>query len=180
MAERAERSVALVSVGANIRPLANIRAALAAVHARAHVVSSSTFYRTAPVGRSDQAQFVNGVWRIDTELSASCIKTQLLRPIETQLGRRRTHDRFGPRTIDLDLVLYDDLVVKESGLTLPHPDLRRPFVYVPVVELLEDVSWQRSDGLADRMRALLPSGAPTEAPGERLDRFTGQLRDMLR
>ena len=179
MVERAGPSAAFISVGANIEPLQNIRAALAALQKSARVVSSSTFYRTEPVGRPHQPWFINGVWRIDTDLTASCVKTQLLGPIERQLGRRRTSDKFAARTMDLDLVLYNDLAVNERGLTLPHPDLRRSFVYVPVVELLDDMSSQRGDGLAGRMRALLPESAPPGAPGETLEGFTQQLRDML-
>lgn len=179
MAEAAGPSVAFISVGTNIEPLQHVRAALAALQRRARVVSSSTFYRTEPIGRPDQPWFINGVWRIETDVAASCVKARLLEPIEMQLGRRRTCDRFAARTIDLDLVLYNDLAVNESALTLPHPDLRRPFVYVPVVELLDEMSSRGDEGLAGRMRTLLPERAPAEAPGETLEAFTQQLREML-
>lgn len=171
-------SDAFVSVGANIEPERNIRAALMALQERTRVVGSSTFYRTQPIGRCDQPWYVNGVWRIETEVPASQMKTAVLQPIEGGLGRVRTGDRDSPRTIDLDLVLYGDLVVNEEALTLPHPDIARPFVYFPVVELLAEMSHEASHGLAERIERLLP-GTPAEPPGEPLSEFTNELRQRL-
>lgn len=171
-------SVAFVSVGANIEPERNIRAALVALQERTRVVGSSTFYRTEPIGRRDQPRYVNGVWRIETEIPATKIKTAVLQPIEDGLGRVRTGDKYSLRTIDLDLILYDDLVIKEEDLTLPHPDIVRPFVYFPLVELLAEMSNEASQGLAARIEQLLPV-APTEPPGQPLDIFTKELRQLL-
>lgn len=173
-------SVAFVSVGANIEPERNIHAALIALQERTRVAGSSTFYRTEPIGRRDQPWYLNGVWRIETEIHATKIKTAVLQPIEDGLGRVRTADQYSPRTIDLDLILYDDLVMKDEDLTLPHPDIVRPFVYFPLLELLAEMPREASQGFAARIQRLLPAAALTEPPGEPLDGFTEELRQLLR
>ena len=119
------------------------------------MAGSSTFYRTKPIGRSDQPLYINGVWRIETEIPATKIKTAVLQPIEDGLGRVRTGDKYSLRTIDLDLILY-----------------------FPLVELLAEMSNEASQGLAARIEQLLPV-APTEPPGQPLDIFTKELRQLL-
>jgi 2-amino-4-hydroxy-6-hydroxymethyldihydropteridine diphosphokinase len=173
-------SMAFIAVGANIRPESNIQAALVLLCREARVLGSSTFYRTKPIGRSNQPEFINGVWRLETSLPPGEIRDRLLRPIEEELGRRRGEDKFAPRTIDLDLVLYDDWVVSDGGLTLPHPDVSRPFVHIPVTELLADIPAQEKSDLVSRIRSLLPQKTSTASPGERLDDFTERLRATLR
>lgn len=171
-------SVAFISVGSNLEPERNIVAALERLRDKTHVAGCSTFYRTEPVGRPDQMPFINGVWRIDTSLRPALVRDELLRPIEEELGRRRCADRFAPRTIDLDLVLYNDHVRKDEAVCLPHPDLVRPFVCVPVYELLDDAD-DIEPGLRARMLALLPAQREELQPGEPLYAFTSQLRQML-
>ncbi|MHC4519808.1 MAG: 2-amino-4-hydroxy-6-hydroxymethyldihydropteridine diphosphokinase [Planctomycetota bacterium] len=179
MDEVCRPSVAFIAVGSNIDPQKNIAAALIALASRVRVVSSSTFYQTEPVGREDQAPFVNGVWRIDTTLEPLQIKNDLLQPVERKLGRRRTADKFTPRTIDLDLVLYDDLVLDNADLRLPHPDIVRPFVYAPVRELLECGNSGIASRLRERIARLLPGNASGPQPGEPLTDFTEQLTRLL-
>jgi 2-amino-4-hydroxy-6-hydroxymethyldihydropteridine diphosphokinase len=99
------------------------------------VVAVSTFRETDPVGLVDQPRFLNAAAAIETELPPRELLTRLL-AIERRLGRSRDGPRFGPRTIDLDLLVYGDLVVDEPGLTLPHPRLHeRLFAVEPLVEL---------------------------------------------
>jgi 2-amino-4-hydroxy-6-hydroxymethyldihydropteridine diphosphokinase len=98
------------------------------------LVRASSLYDTEPVGEVDQPNFLNAVAQIDTELTARQLLWNL-QLIEKRLGRVRTQ-RWGPRTIDLDLLLYGSLVVEEPDLKVPHPELiRRSFVLVPLVEL---------------------------------------------
>jgi 2-amino-4-hydroxy-6-hydroxymethyldihydropteridine diphosphokinase len=98
------------------------------------LVRASSLYDTEPVGEVDQPNFLNAVAQVDTELTARQLLWNLLL-IERRLGRQRSK-RWGPRTIDLDLLLYGDLVVDEPDLKVPHPELaRRSFVLVPLVEL---------------------------------------------
>jgi 2-amino-4-hydroxy-6-hydroxymethyldihydropteridine diphosphokinase len=172
-------SVAFVAVGANIRPEHNIRAALTLLREKACVLASSTFYRTRPLGRVNQPLFVNGVWLIRTDRTPLHVRDRLLQPVETKLGRRRTDDKFGPRTIDLDLILYDALTVSDGELTLPHPDLGRPFVCLPVLELLADCAADIESPVLQRIRKLVPQPTTAAKPGEELRVLTRQLRELL-
>jgi 2-amino-4-hydroxy-6-hydroxymethyldihydropteridine diphosphokinase len=98
------------------------------------LVRASSLYDTEPVGEIEQPRFLNAAVMLDTELTARQLLWNLQR-IEARLGRVRSQ-RWGPRTMDLDLLLYGDLVIEEPELHLPHPELaRRAFVLVPLVEL---------------------------------------------
>ncbi len=171
-------SIAFVAVGSNTDPQRNVMAALAILQERARVTGCSIFYRTEPIGPPDQPGFVNGVWRIDTAMSPMQIRDELLRPTESEIGRTRTRDKFAPRTIDLDLVLYNDLVMDDATVRLPHPDLVRPFVCVPVLELLNGAD-TIEPSLRSRMLRLVPPVAEGVRAGEPLRELTTQMRRML-
>ena len=95
---------------------------------------ASSLYDTEPVGDVDQPNFLNAAAELDTLLAPRQLLWNL-QLVEKRLGRARTK-RWGPRTIDLDLLLYGQMVVEESDLRVPHPELtRRSFVLVPLVEL---------------------------------------------
>jgi 2-amino-4-hydroxy-6-hydroxymethyldihydropteridine diphosphokinase len=95
----------------------------------------STIRETEPWGYEDQPAFLNAVAEVETDLSPRLFLGQLL-DVEAGLGRERSGPRWGPRTIDLDLLLYGDLAVDEPGLTVPHPRLtERLFVLEPLAEL---------------------------------------------
>jgi 2-amino-4-hydroxy-6-hydroxymethyldihydropteridine diphosphokinase len=104
------------------------------------VVRLSTLRDTDPVGVADQPNFLNAVAELSSELPARELLDRLLE-IERELGRDRAKEgRWGPRTIDLDLLLYGDEVIDEPGLTLPHPRLaERRFVLEPLHELAPDL-----------------------------------------
>ena len=123
---------AYVGVGANLGDReATIRAALDALPG---VVGVSELRETEPVGVVDQPPFLNGAVVLETELSARELLETLL-AIERDLGRER-RERWGPRTIDLDLLLYGDETIDEPGLTVPHPRLHeRRFVLEPLLDL---------------------------------------------
>jgi 2-amino-4-hydroxy-6-hydroxymethyldihydropteridine diphosphokinase len=98
------------------------------------LVRASSLYDTEPVGDTEQPNFLNAVAQVETALSPRQLLWNLLL-IEKRLGRVRTRP-WGPRTIDLDLLLYGSEVVDEPDLQVPHPELtRRSFVLVPLVEL---------------------------------------------
>jgi 2-amino-4-hydroxy-6-hydroxymethyldihydropteridine diphosphokinase len=103
-------------------------------------VRLSTLRDTDPVGVADQPNFLNAVAELSSELPARELLDRLLE-IERELGRDRAKEgRWGPRTIDLDLLLYGDEVIDEPGLTLPHPRLaERRFVLEPLHELAPDL-----------------------------------------
>lgn len=99
------------------------------------VVAMSSLRDTEPVGYVDQPRFLNGVAAVETDLSPSDLLGLLLE-IEHGLGRTRDGPRLGPRTIDLDLLLYGNAVLDEPGLRVPHPRLHeRRFVLEPLAEL---------------------------------------------
>ena len=128
---------AYVALGANIGdPTATVLAAFAALAnlADSRVVHTSSLYRTAPVGLKNQPDFINAVAMLETGLAPEELLDALL-DLETRFGRVR-RDRNGPRTLDLDLLLYDDIELDLPRLTLPHPRLHlRAFVLHPLAEI---------------------------------------------
>lgn len=113
-----------------------IRSALTELDGLPHtkLVRASSLYDTEPVGEIEQPNFLNAVAQLDTALTARQLLWNL-QLVEQRLGRVRTQ-KWGPRTIDLDLLLYGTLVLDEPNLKIPHPELaKRSFVLVPLVEL---------------------------------------------
>lgn len=129
---------AFVGLGSNLGDRERtLRAALDLLGRRpeVRVRRVSSFRETAPVGYVDQPDFLNAAAEVDTTLGARELLDVLL-GVERSLGRSRDGPRFGPRTIDLDLLLYGDAVVDEPGLTVPHPRLHeRRFALEPLAEL---------------------------------------------
>jgi 2-amino-4-hydroxy-6-hydroxymethyldihydropteridine diphosphokinase len=129
---------AYIGLGGNVGDRAsNLERAVAALGADPDldVVCVSTLRETEPVGYLDQPPFLNGVVAVETTLPPRELLERLL-AIERALGRDRTGPRFGPRTIDLDLLLYGAETLEEPGLTVPHPRLaERRFVLEPLAEL---------------------------------------------
>ena len=128
-----------VGLGGNLEdPRAQIERALALLAAEegVEVVAVSTLRETDPVGYEDQPRFLNGVVELQTSLEARELLERLL-AIERRLGRVRGEGpRFGPRTVDLDLLVHGDEVIAESGLQVPHPRLHeRRFALEPLAEL---------------------------------------------
>jgi 2-amino-4-hydroxy-6-hydroxymethyldihydropteridine diphosphokinase len=129
---------AYVGLGSNLGDRESyVRAALGAlaVEPGIEIVAVSAFRDTDPVGIVDQPRFLNAAAALETALPPRTLLDRLL-AIERRLGRTRTGPRFGPRTIDLDLLLYGDERVDEPGLEVPHPRLHeRRFVLEPLAEL---------------------------------------------
>jgi 2-amino-4-hydroxy-6-hydroxymethyldihydropteridine diphosphokinase len=129
---------AFVGLGANLGDREGaLRMALAALDATQgiEVVAVSTLRETDPVDYLDQPRFLNGAAALDTTLAPRELLDALLE-VERSLGRTREGPRFGPRTIDLDLLLYGDESFDEPGLTVPHPRLHvRAFALEPLAEL---------------------------------------------
>ena len=129
---------AYVGLGANLGDRERaLRRALALLAAREGIelVAVSSFRETEPVGYTDQPCFLNAAAVVDTELSPRRLLERLLE-VERELGRTRDGPRFGPRTIDLDLLLYGGETVDEPGLQVPHPRLaERRFALEPLAEL---------------------------------------------
>jgi 2-amino-4-hydroxy-6-hydroxymethyldihydropteridine diphosphokinase len=140
---------AYIGLGSNLGDREeNLRRALARL-AELGPVRSSSFQETDPVGVTDQPRFLNAAAELETELAPRELLERLL-AIERELGRdRKREQRWGPRLVDLDLLLYGDVVIDERGLTVPHPRLaERRFVLQPLNEL--DPHLSLPDGRAVR------------------------------
>ena len=133
---------AYIGLGSNLGdPAAQIRAGMAALAqlAETRVEACSSLYHSAPVGRQDQPDFVNAVCRVRTGLAPAALMHDLLE-IESQHGRERRGEKGGPRTLDLDLLLYGAEAIQSAALTVPHPRLHeRAFVLYPLSELEPDL-----------------------------------------
>jgi 2-amino-4-hydroxy-6-hydroxymethyldihydropteridine diphosphokinase len=134
-------SRAFLGLGSNLGDkAANIREAvrLLEVDPDTQVVARSSFYSTAPVGYLDQDDFINAVVEIQTSRSPLEL-LGLCHQIEQSLGRIRIL-RWGPRTMDMDILWYDDVVLESPELTLPHPRMsERAFVLVPLAEIAPEI-----------------------------------------
>jgi 2-amino-4-hydroxy-6-hydroxymethyldihydropteridine diphosphokinase len=129
---------AYIGIGSNLEsPEHQVSAAMKAIGGLpdTRLVSQSGLYRSSPMGPADQPDFVNAVVAVMTEKSASDLLHDL-QEIERQHGRVRDGQRWGPRTLDLDLLAYADLVSDDEELTLPHPGIaQRNFVLLPWQEI---------------------------------------------
>lgn len=136
----AQTHIACVALGANIgEPLRQIEAGFAALAALpgTRLLARSSLYRSAPVGYAGQPDFINAVAMIETALAPHALLDAVLN-IERANGRIREFPN-APRTLDLDIVLYGDVVLQEPGLTIPHARmLERAFVMVPLAEIAPD------------------------------------------
>ncbi len=118
------------------------------------IVAVSTLRETEPVGFLEQPSFLNGAVAVETQLSPRELLNRLL-AVERALGRRRDGPRFGPRTIDLDLLVYGSDEVSEPGLTVPHPRLaERRFALEPLAELDAGLGVPGRGSVSDLLRGL--------------------------
>lgn len=156
MSHKHEQGVpAYIGLGSNLdQPVEQLRAGLAALAALPMTTLDrcSAFYLSAPVGRLDQPDFINAVCRLHTALAPLALLQRLL-AIEAARGRRRI-EVGGPRSLDLDLLLYGEQACRQPGLTLPHPRLHeRAFVLYPLYELAPNLVIPGRGALADLLPA---------------------------
>jgi 2-amino-4-hydroxy-6-hydroxymethyldihydropteridine diphosphokinase len=123
---------AAVGVGSNINPSANIRRARDILSEKQRIIKESSFIRTTPIGVTDQPDFLNGAWLIETEGDIDTLK-MILVSVERLIGRKKTSDRFGPRVIDLDIIAWNGKII--------HNDYYyRDFVRNAVHEILPSIN----------------------------------------
>ena len=151
---------AYIGMGGNLAswvgaPEATLAAAALRLESLGRVIRRSSLYLTAPVGFAGQPRFVNAVVALETELAPRALLDGLL-AIEQEFGRTRPADfQNGPRTLDLDILLFGDLQISEPGLEIPHPRLaERAFVLIPLSEIAAQVV---VPGLAKTVQQLLAS-----------------------
>jgi 2-amino-4-hydroxy-6-hydroxymethyldihydropteridine diphosphokinase len=129
--------VAYIGLGANLgEPRQQLQEAITQLAAAEEIelVKASSFYRTPPLGPPDQPWYVNAVIKVRTRLTPEEL-LRVLHRLEDDLGRVR-RERWGPRVVDLDLLLYNGVILSGADLCLPHPEMhRRSFVLVPLAEI---------------------------------------------
>jgi len=153
---------AFVAFGANLDPRRHIARGLEELARATRLLRVSRVFRTPPLARPEQPDFRNGAVLLETDLPPRKLKFQVLRRIERELGRVRGADPHQARTLDLDLVLYADLVLREEGLVLPDPEIReRLFLAIPLLDLDPDLVLPGSEA---PLSAQVPPGREGELP----------------
>ncbi len=148
--ERKNRAV--ISVGSNINKEENLPESIRLLAQHCRVVAVSPVYETLPVGLPDQPNFFNAAVIVETEMQPAALKKQVLAMIEERLQRQRSPDRNAPRTIDLDLALYNDEIGEYDGHELPDPDvLRFAHVAVPIADMAPQMAHPQT---GEAMRAI--------------------------
>ncbi|MCU6682736.1 2-amino-4-hydroxy-6-hydroxymethyldihydropteridine diphosphokinase [Leclercia sp. 29361] len=150
-------TLAYIAIGSNLAsPLEQVNAAVQALGdiPQSRVVALSSFYRTPPLGPQDQPDYLNAAIALKTALSAESLLDNTQR-IELQQGRVRKEERWGPRTLDLDIMLFGDAVINTERLTVPHYDMkRRGFMLWPLFEIAPDLIFPDGETLSDLLAHL--------------------------
>lgn len=146
-----------IAIGSNLTsPLDQVNAAIAALGEipQSRVVAVSSFYRTPPLGPQDQPDYLNAAVELETDLAPEALLDNTQR-IELQQGRVRKEERWGPRTLDLDIMLFGDQVLNTERLTLPHYDMyNRGFMLWPLAEIAPDLCFPNGATLASQLQKL--------------------------
>ncbi|PAA99033.1 2-amino-4-hydroxy-6-hydroxymethyldihydropteridine diphosphokinase [Serratia fonticola] len=150
-----------IALGSNLaQPLQQVNTALEALEhiPRTRLIACSPLYRTKPLGPQNQPDYLNAVVALDTQLPPE----QLLdhtQAIERNQGRVRKDERWGPRTLDLDMMLYGDLVIDTDRLTVPHYGLKqREFMLYPLADIAPDLVFPDGETLAECLQRVPKNG----------------------
>ncbi|TDF35784.1 2-amino-4-hydroxy-6-hydroxymethyldihydropteridine diphosphokinase [Alteromonadaceae bacterium M269] len=148
----AKKSLSYIGLGSNLEfPLAQLKRAVQAMneHQEIAVISCSSFYQSKPMGPSDQPDYTNAVALLETTLEAHDLLSALQK-IELEQGRVRKKEQWGPRTLDLDILLYDQECIKTERLTVPHYGMKeREFVLYPLAEIAPSLIFPDGQKLED-------------------------------
>lgn len=143
--------IAYIGLGSNLEaPVNQVQTAITELAGirQSRLLRSSSLYQTAPLGPAGQPDYINAVAALQTSLSADDLLTEL-QQLENRHQRVR-RDRWGARTLDLDLLLYGDEIIKSERLTVPHPRLgERNFVLIPLLEIAPDLILPDNQALAE-------------------------------
>ena len=162
------QQVVYIGLGSNLgEPVAQLKQACVSIGnlPNTKLLQASSLYSSAPLGPADQPRFTNAVICISTELAPLAL-LDALQAIELQQGRERKGERWGPRTLDLDILLFGDMLINQERLQVPHYHMHmRPFVLLPLAQICPD-GWQLPDG---RSLAQLIAQCPPDPTLVRLD-----------
>ena len=150
-------TLAYIALGSNLAsPLEQVNAAVQAIGEipDSHVVAVSSFYRTPPLGPQDQPDYLNAAVALETALAPEVLLSHTQR-IELQQGRVRKAERWGPRTLDLDIMLFGQEIIHTDTLTVPHYDMHnRGFMLWPLYETAPSLHFPDGITLQQRLDAL--------------------------
>lgn len=136
-------TIAYIGLGSNLGdPKQQLSSAIDALRSvpMTKLLVCSSFYQSKPLGPQGQPDYINAVVKLETQLEALTL-LQHMQTIESQHGRTREGERWGPRTLDLDLLVFGEEQINVENLTVPHPEIRnRNFVLQPLVEISPDLS----------------------------------------
>ncbi|OCL17190.1 2-amino-4-hydroxy-6-hydroxymethyldihydropteridine diphosphokinase [Gilliamella sp. wkB72] len=148
-------SICYIALGSNLNdPLAQANQAIAALKQLPNTVVTdiSPFYRSKPLGPQDQNDYLNAVIKLTTSLKPIALLDEL-QAIEKSQGRVRRDNRWGARTLDLDILLYDDLIIDNDRLTIPHYHMKnREFVLYPLFDISPELILPDNDKLSDLIK----------------------------
>ena len=179
-------TLAYIAIGSNLAsPLEQVNAAVQALGEipQSHIVAVSSFYRTPPLGPQDQPDYLNAAVVLETALDAETLLDNTQR-IELQQGRVRKAERWGPRTLDLDIMLFGHKVINTERLTVPHYDMKnRAFMLWPLFEVAPDLTFP--DGTS--LNAVLQSptrknrsaGNPVSPPISHVSNMVNRLPKII-
>lgn len=141
-----------LSVASNIEPEANIFQAMTDLTKNCQLMALSRCFVTDAIPAPDQPPtkdlpyFINCVALIETDFEAEAFKFEVLRPLEAKLGRVRTADKYAPRPMDLDILLFNDAVIDQENLTIPDPDIKkRWFLAQGILDITPDLQWPETE-----------------------------------
>lgn len=150
-------TLAYIAIGSNLAsPLEQVNAAIQALGEipESRIVALSSFYRTPPLGPQDQPDYLNAAVALETTLLPEALLDHTQR-IELQQGRVRKAERWGPRTLDLDIMLFGDQVIHTERLTIPHYDMKnRGFMLWPLFEIAPELVFPDSITLRQQLTLL--------------------------
>lgn len=139
-----------IALGSNLaNPLHQVQSALNALAElpQTQLIATSSLYRTPPLGPQDQPDYLNAVVALDTDLSAENLLDHTQK-IELEHGRVRKDERWGPRTLDLDILLFGDEIINTERLTVPHYDMKnRQFMLYPLAEIAPELHFPTGESL---------------------------------
>ncbi|TBL95879.1 2-amino-4-hydroxy-6-hydroxymethyldihydropteridine diphosphokinase [Hafnia alvei] len=139
-----------IALGSNLaNPLHQVQSALNALAElpQTKLIATSSLYRTPPLGPQDQPDYLNAVVALDTDLSAENLLDHTQK-IELEHGRVRKDERWGPRTLDLDILLFGDEIINTERLTVPHYDMKnRQFMLYPLAEIAHELYFPTGESL---------------------------------